>query len=127
MTDPRILAFLSGVRSVLLGFGVLMAVLHFDHTEAYKWIIVISGSVVAVGSAAWGVFTQLVTLRKLAAAAVQAGINLAVSGQAVTADGKVISQFSGQSDATPPRPVTVATATEIMKDFAPPSSAIKAS
>jgi hypothetical protein len=54
------------------------------------------------------------------AKAVQAGVNLSVSGQAVTTDGEKITSL-GSPDASPPKPVTTASAAEIVKQFATPN------
>lgn len=53
------------------------------------------------------------------AMAVQAGVNLTVSGEAVTTDGEKIVSL-GSPSAIPPKPVTPAAAAEIVKNFAEP-------
>lgn len=70
---------------------------------------VLSGGLVMV----WG----WVQSRGNTARAVQAGINLTVAGKALAADGTTV--VTKNNGATPPMPVTAATAAQIVKDFAP--------
>lgn len=72
---------------------------------------------VAIGAAvlAYGWIMSKVNQAK----AVQAGINLTVSGQAVTTDGEKIVSL-GSPDASPPKSVTTASAPEIVKNFSAP-------
>lgn len=55
------------------------------------------------------------------AKAVQAGVNLTVSGNALAADGKTV--VSANNGTTPPLPVTMATGAEIVKKYAAPAAA----
>lgn len=119
-------AFLTSVRALLLVLGGLLAEHGLEHSTYYSWVMIGAGAVMVVGPAIWGVWSSIVNWHKAAAVGVQAGINLTVSGNAVTDSGQVISR-NASADATPPKMVTVATASEIVKDFAPPASAIKPS
>ena len=56
------------------------------------------------------------------AAAVQAGIELVANDKALAADGTTI--VTAKQGTTPPRTVTIATAQEIIKDYAPPAASI---
>ena len=122
---PWFSAILAALRVFLIAVGTLLAVLHYDNTSAYKWLVEAAGATMVVGGAAWGIWTAGVTLYQSIAVGVQAGINLTASGRAVTDDGKVISNFSSEAlSATPPKQVTVATAKDIVKSFGPASSEI---
>jgi len=123
--NPNLNAFLTQLKLFLVLVGGLMAEQGYDHTTAYKWVMLASGSCIALGSSAWALWASFANWRKAAAVGVAAGINLTVAGKAVTDDGKVISQFA-TPDATPPKPVTVETAAQIVKDFAPATPPAKA-
>lgn len=123
-TDPNVQAVLSQIRAVLVFAGGIMASLGYANTSAYHLIMIASGAVVAGGSAIWGLYTALVTLRKARAVGVQAGINLATSGQAIDSQGNIISKFA--PGATPPKQVTLQTSDQIVKDFAPTAPIAKA-
>lgn len=123
--NPNVLAFFATLRSVLIAIGAAMAALNLGGTHTYSIIMEVSGAVMIVGPLLWAVFEKLVTLKKTFAAAVQAGINLATSGQAVDGKGDLISKFA--PDATPPKDVTVATAAAIIKEYAPPPASISKS
>lgn len=122
--NPNLNAFLTQLKLFLVLIGGLMAEQGLDHTTAYKWVMLVAGSCVALGSSAWALWASFANWRKAAAVGVQAGINLTTSGQAVDHDGKVISSFA--PGATPPMPVTVASAAEIIKNFAPVTPPAKA-
>lgn len=99
MTDPNLLVMISGGIASLLGALVMAA-----------WGILRSadiGKIIAVKEAA----------------AVQAGVNMTVAGQALDTNGNVVSKNDGT---TPPKPVTVETAKEIIANFAPPAASVKA-
>lgn len=115
--NPNLNAFLASVRSFLLILGGLMVEQGLDHTTIYKYLLLAAGSVVVVGNGAWAVWSSYSNWRKASAVGVAAGVNMAVQGKAVADDGTVISKFNGEG--TPPKPVTVATAAQIVKDFAP--------
>jgi hypothetical protein len=117
--NPNLNAFLTSVRALLLVVGGLLAEHGLEHSTYYSWVMIGAGSVLVIGPAIWGVWSSLVNWRKAAAIGVQAGINLTVSGRAVTDDGKVISQFSSHTDATPPKLVTRSSAQEIIDTFGP--------
>lgn len=116
--NPNLNAFLSQLRVVLIILGSLLAEQGMDHTIVYKYLLVASGSVVVLGNALWALWASYSNWRKASAVGVQAGINLTASGQALSEAGEVISQFSSAA-ATPPKPVTVATAAEIVANFGP--------
>lgn len=125
MNNPNIIAVFAALRGVLIALGTLLVALNLGETQVYVMVIKASGLVMVVGPIAWAVFEKLVTLKKSLAAAVQAGINLTISGKAVDHDGAPISKFA--ADATPPQPVTVASSTEIIKEFAPSTASISKS
>jgi hypothetical protein len=116
--NPNLNAFLSSVRALLLVIGGLLAEHGLEHSTAYSYIMIAAGSILVVGPAIWGVWSAFDNWHKAAAIGTQSGINLVLSGKALAADGKtLISQLGPNS--TPVKPVTVETATEIVKDFAP--------
>ena len=121
--NPNVLAFFAALRSVLIAVGAVMTYLNLGHTEVYGVIMQAAGCIMVLGPLCWAVFDKLVTLRKTFAAAVQAGIDLVLSGNAVDHEGKPISSLN--PDATPSKPVTVASAAEIIKEYAPPPADIK--
>lgn len=122
--NPNLNAFLAQVRVFLLLIGGFMVEQGFDHTTAYKWIMVAAGSIVVLGNAVWALWSSYANWRKASAVGVAAGINMTVQGKAVTESGEVISKFSAEASDTPPKPVTVASAAEIVANFAPPPATI---
>jgi len=119
--NPNIVAVFAAARGLLIALGAAMVSLNLGDTHAYSVVMQVAGSIMIVGPMVWAVFEKLVTLKRAIAAAVQAGINLTVSGSAVTKDGSVVDKNDGT---IPPKPVTVKTAEEIVKDFAPPPKSI---
>lgn len=109
-------ALLSSVRSFLLIVGSLLAAHGLASSGIYFWVQLVSGSIVAVGMAAWGVYSAFMNWRKASAIGVASGINLTVAGKALAADGSVVTKNDGT---TPPKPVTLTTAAEIVAAFAP--------
>lgn len=86
----------------------------------------ILAGVLIVGPALWGMLDNyLMKHQRVAreAAAVQAGIELVTQGKALAADGTTI-VVAHDPGSTPPKPVTVQTAQEIIKDFAPDPKAV---
>ena len=121
--NPKVLAVFVAGRGLCIAIGAAMLALNFGDTHAYTIVMQIAGSIMIVGPIIWGIVEKLVVFGKALAVAVQAGINLTLSGQTVDTEGHPISKFT--ADATPPKQVTVASAAEIVKDFAPPPSAIE--
>jgi hypothetical protein len=115
-------ALLSSVRSFLLIAGSLLAANGLASSGLYFWVQLVAGSVVGIGSAAWGVYAAFMNWRRANAVGVAAGINLTVSGKALAADGKTV--VSENNGATPPLDVTIATAQEITAKFGPPATSI---
>lgn len=115
--NPKLNAFLAQVRVVLLLIGGYMAEQGLDHTTTYKWIMFVAGAILVLGNALWALWASFSNFWKASAVGVQAGINLTVAGKALAADGTTL--VSANDGSTPPKPVTVATAAEIVKDFAP--------
>lgn len=122
--NPKILAVFAAGRGLCIAAGAAMVALNLGDTHTYKIVMQVAGSIMVVGPILWAVVEKLVTFGRALAAAVQAGIDLTLSGKAVDSQGEPISRFS--PDATPPKQVTVASATEIIKDFAPAPGAIAA-
>lgn len=114
--NPNITAVFAAARGVLIAVGAIMAYMNLGDTRAYALVLQAAGAIMIVGPMAWAVFEKLVTLKRAIAAAVQAGINLTVSGSAVAKDGSIVDKNDGT---IPPKPVTLETAQEIVKDFAP--------
>lgn len=115
--NPNLNAFLTSVRALLLVLGGLLAEHGLEHSTAYSYVMIGAGSIMVIGPAIWGVWSSFANWRKASAVGVQAGINLTVSGKALASDGKTV--VSENNGTTPPLAVTVATAAEIVKDFAP--------
>jgi len=122
--NPNLNAFLSSVRALLLVIGGLLAEHGLEHSTYYSDVMIAAGSIMVVGPAIWGVWSSITNWHKAAAVGAQSGINMVLSGKALAADGKTLITQIGP-DSTPVKPVTVATAAEIVKDFAPPTSSIK--
>ena len=122
MTDPQFNAFLANLRILLVAIGSVMAYEGWEHSAIYSYVMIASGAIMVVGPAAWATWSSFVNWRKASAVGVQAGINLTVSGKALAADGKTV--VSENNGTTPPLAVTLATAAEIVKDFAPATSSI---
>jgi len=119
-TDDSMDVVWTNVRILLLAIGVAMASAGLGSSKAYAYVMVAAGSVSAIGSAAWGVWTAIQRVRQKRqdmAKAVAAGINLVVAGQALTGQGKLIQVAN--PDSTPPKDVTEKSAAEIVKNFAP--------
>lgn len=128
-TDDGMAAVWTSIRVLLVTIGGILAGEGLANTGAYKWIMIAAGAIGVVGPAIWGVWVAITAAaRKRAdvAKAVQAGVNLVVSGQALSVDGKTITAIGEHPDTVPPMPVTEKTAAEIVKNFAP-SDAPKAS
>jgi hypothetical protein len=119
--SPNIVAVFAATRGVLIAVGAIMVYMKLGDTHAYALVMQAAGSIMVAGPMAWAVFEKLVTLKKTIAAAVQAGINLTASGSALAEDGSVVDKNDGS---TPPKAVTVKTAQEIVKDFAPSPKSI---
>lgn len=116
--NPNLNAVLAQLRVVLIVIGTLMAEQGYDHTTAYKWIIVASGAVMVLGNALWALWASISNWWKAAAVGTQSGINLVLSGKALAADGKTLVSQIGP-DTTPALQVTIASTKEIAKDFPP--------
>jgi hypothetical protein len=121
-TDPNFNAVLTQVQALLICVGTVMAKAGFENTSSYKWVMLGSGSIVAVGSALWGVYNALVNLRRARAVGVQASLNMVQAGKALTSDGQIVTQIG--PDTTPFKPATLQTSDQIVADFGPKASAI---
>lgn len=121
--NPQLNAVLSSIRSLLMVLGTVLAAHGLAASGLYFWVQLAAGSVMVVGPAIWGVYTSIENYRRARATGVQAGINLVTSGKAITEDGSVVSKLDGT---TPPKAVTLATADQIIKDFAPAQPIAKA-
>lgn len=126
LMNPNLNAFLTSVRALLLVLGGLLAEHGLEHSTYYSWIMIGAGSIMIVGPAVWGVWSSFSNWRKASAVGVAAGINMTIQGKAVTEGGEVISKFSADAQDTPPKPVTVASAAEIVANFAPTTPPAKA-
>ena len=117
------MSMLKQAQFLLIAVGAVMIHLGLDHGEAYKIITVAAGSGMVVGTAAWGLWSSYQNFRKASAIGVQAGINLTVSGKALAADGHTV--VSENDGTTPPLPVTLASAAQIVSSFGPKPSDIQ--
>lgn len=126
MVDPNdatLAPVWTALRIFLLSIGAAM----LDHgftakSNAYTTVTIAAGLVTTIGPAAWGVyaaFTNARRARRARAVAVQAGVNLVTSGAALSDDGRLLSVTHPTGSSTPPKPVTEATAAQIVRNFAP--------
>lgn len=122
--NPNIVAVFAAIRGLLIAVGAAMVTLNLGDTHAYALVMQASGLVMVAGPVLWAIFEKLVTLKKMIAAAVQAGINMTVQGKAVSENGQVISKFSADAQDTPPKAVTIESAKDIVANFAPSTSTI---
>ena len=85
-------------------------------------VTIFASLVPTVAAALWGLWTaiQKARQRKTAVAVgVASGINLTLQGKALAADGSVINIGDAGAASTPPKPVSVQSAQEIVANFAP--------
>lgn len=115
--NPNLNATLTAIRALLMAIGGVLLDKGLGNTAAYFWIETIAGSLFVIGPGIWGVYSSIVNWRKAAAVGSQATLNMVAAGKAVDQQGEPISQFS--PDATPPKAVTVASVTAIVRDFGP--------
>lgn len=104
--DASLNSIFSAVRSLLILSGTLLAAHGYGQSAVYQWVELGAGSCMVIGPAVWGVVTQIQQYRnkrKAVTRAVNAGMNLAASGQMIV-----------RSDGTP-LPATDATAAQIVK------------
>src|ERR1700744_3946084 len=108
-------AMFSSIRSFLIIVGTILAGYGFTNKNPlYFWIEVIAGTITVIGPAAWGVYVSIchvLETRKKVTQAVNAGLNLAASGQMMT--------VQTTEGAVVPVPANTETAAEIVKTFAP--------
>lgn len=114
--EGNINAVFSSVRTLLTILGTVLAGHGFSETGLYYWVELSSATIMIVGPAGWGVYSAISTFlkkRQAVAVGVQAGINLTLSNKALDIHGSVI-----PVEASPPaKPVTIAAAQEIVKQF----------
>lgn len=120
--NQNMTALFTSISTLCKVAGTLMAANGLASTGAYMWIQLVGGSIMVVGPAIYDVLANLWSLRKAQAVGVQAGINLTVAGAALASDGQTV--VSKNDGTTPPKPVTVETAAQIVRDFGPTPSAI---
>ncbi len=107
----------SALRTAILSVGGACAGYGLFSQNA---VVLIASLAPTAAAALWSVWAavQKVRQKKVAeAVGVQAGINLVTSGQALTIAGALLTVAN--PDMTPPRPVTLQSAAEIVKNFAP--------
>lgn len=121
-TDPKINSLLVSISNFLKLAALFLGAHGFANSGVAADLELGSAAVLFLGPAGWDVWAGVWSIRKSKAVGVQAGINLTISGKTVDSKGDPISSFS--PDASPPKPVTIASATEIVKDFGPASTEI---
>lgn len=122
---PQMKGVLSAISNLCKVFGVVLAANGLASSGLYFWAQVIGGSIMVIGPAIWDVYEAIsnaIASKRAQAVGVAAGINLTVSGAALAADGKTV--VSANDGSTPPKPVTMETAEQIVKDFGPAPSTI---
>lgn len=115
--------FMTTMRYLLFTGGMWMA--NHGYIKADSINTILSASLI-VGPLAWAYVNNWLKNHKVAAqnaAAVQAGIELVTQGKALASDGSTLVAMN--SGMTPPKPVTVETAKQIISDFAPDPKAVK--
>lgn len=118
--DPKVTAMFSSLRNLLMVASGILATLGLTASPAYKWIMISAGAVGVVGPAIWDFAATIKALLSAQAVGAAAGIKMTTQGKALASDGEtVITRFSAGLDATPPKPVTLQTAQQIVKDFGP--------
>ena len=122
LTDAQLNSFLSATRAFLIALGAFLATNGYGQTPLYAHVEMAAGAILVIGPTLWGMISAVTNILKAHAIGVQAGINLTTSGKALAADG--VSVVSKNDGTTPPKPVTIETAQQIVKDFAPPPSSI---
>lgn len=80
------------------------------------WIKALAGGVIILGTAAGGVYVAYSKFTQAQTTAVNAGIALAVSGDAVDKEGNTIPAYQS-STGTPPLPATADTAKAIVQKY----------
>ena len=78
-TDPNINGILSSVRILLITIGGVMAGDGLQNTTAYHWVMIIAGSIMVVGPAAWGVYSSFVNFRRARAVGVHAQVRAEIA------------------------------------------------
>lgn len=114
--------FLTSLRYLIVSGGSYAAGKGYISSDMLNNLLAVAA---VLGPLAWGLYANWQKSQQnkvTAAVGVQAGINLTLSGNAVDHDGNPISKFA--ADATPPKIVTVASAAQIVKDYAPPTGEI---
>lgn len=119
-TDTSMNGVFSAVRTALIAIGGALVTggVISASSPVYFWIMFVSGSIMVIGPAIWGVVVAVrhaIAVKQARTAGVQAGINLVVAGEALTTEGRKIPGGTGDGA---PLPVTEKTATEIVKNFA---------
>lgn len=122
MTESQLNGTLSALRTALLLVGAFLAKNGFEQSGLYANVELVASGILIIGPGVWGVYAAIMGILKAHAVGVQAGIDLTVSGKALAADG--VTLVTANNGTTPPLPVTVATAQQIVKDF-PPAGAGK--
>lgn len=120
--DPRWFTFLAAIRIFCLVLGSVLAENNLGSGELHHVLTAVAGSVMAVGSAAWGLYASFRGLWKAQAVGVQAGINLTAAGAAVDSTGATIG--ATMPDGAPPKTVTLASTRQIVHDYGPAPSEI---
>lgn len=122
---PWFNAILSALRGLCIAIGALLVYMNYGDGSINKTLTMVAGATLVVGPMIWGIWIAGVQFYRAVAAGVQAGIAMTAQGKAITTTGDFISQFAGDGDATPPKPVTVESAKRIIADFGPDPRTIK--
>lgn len=106
-------AVLAAIAGVFIALETWVAQTDIGTQVVIHWLKALAAGVVPVGTAGGVLYFALVQLR---VTYVNAGLNLAASGNMVDKEGKPI-QTLGSAGATPPKPATAASAPQIVKDY----------
>lgn len=122
--DPHLLGLLFAISNLLKLIGAWMIANGFGDGPAYRDIMLASGAVLIIGPGIGDVVVAIANMRRARAQGVSAGVEMTVRGAAEDADGNPISAVIADANSTPPKPVTLASADKIVKDFGPTSASI---
>ena len=105
-------AVLAAIAGIFVALETWLAQEDIGTPALLHWIKAIAAGVVPIGTAFGVLYAALVQLR---VTYVNAGLNLAASGNMVDVHGKPITVISGET--TPPKPATSESAPQIVKDY----------
>lgn len=116
VTQSQFIGLLSAARTLLIAVGAILAAHGAANSTAYSWVEGGAGALLILGPAIWGVWAHLADIFQAQATGAAAGINMVASGGALDINGKLM-----PAAATPPAPVTIESAKQIVADYGQPT------